>query len=201
MFCPTSKACVKFIFVPKKTRRGFVPEKTPISHRILVWFCLPTFGWFFMVDVGKYTSPMDPHGIWIRVFFLSLSCWDLSLELHAESSKSTKSFSIFLELFETKIPTAKILAKNHSNHHPPQKITKNSLQNFTQNHPPTKFFTPKKTSESVFLPQKQKIPQLLGVFLNFRTPQGRPCTKYQCRTFRWGIGKGKDSDTKPAGGS
>ena len=24
---------------------------------------LPTFGWFFMVNVGKYTSPMDPMGI------------------------------------------------------------------------------------------------------------------------------------------
>ena len=32
---------------------------------------LPTFGWFFMVNVGKYTSLMDPMG-----FFVPLAgCW------------------------------------------------------------------------------------------------------------------------------
>ena len=36
-------------------------KRTIISHRIHVGY-LPAFGWF-MVNVGKYTSPMDPTGI------------------------------------------------------------------------------------------------------------------------------------------
>ena len=33
-----------------------------ITHTIHVWVYLPTFGWFFMVNLSKYTSPMDPMG-------------------------------------------------------------------------------------------------------------------------------------------
>ena len=39
----------------------------PIGSMGLVYF--PTFGWFFMANVGKYTSPMDPMGLWGTLAF------------------------------------------------------------------------------------------------------------------------------------
>ena len=44
-----------------------------ITHKIHVWYIchyLPTFGWFCMVHVGKYTSPMDAMGKVLNTFTL-----------------------------------------------------------------------------------------------------------------------------------
>ena len=95
-----------------------------------------------MIDVGKYTSPMDPHGILDPCFFLSLSSRDLrALNFTQNSSNRQNSRQASLQ------PSS------------PQKISKKSLQNFTQNH--HSLNNPKKESEEHFFCRKKKN-------LNFR---------------------------------
>ena len=120
---------------PEKTGEVLSPKKIPYPIGslygilcIFAYICL-----FFMVDVGKYTSPMDPHGIWIRVFFCHFKSRPESLELHLESSKSTN----FLK----------------PKFQPPSK----SLQNFTGKPLPPQKNLPKKEIRCVFFfPQQKK---------------------------------------------
>ena len=72
----------------KQTQKGllFPFIKSLTIHGTIVY--LPTFGWIFMVNVGKYTSPMDAMGINSKLYHT----WILSASFPQNSlSRSRQS--------------------------------------------------------------------------------------------------------------
>lgn len=187
MFCHTSKACTLFLFLSRTTGEFEVPEKTPISHRILVWYtCAYSWLIFYGKLVGKNTSPMDPHGIWIRVFFLSLSSRDLSLEFSLRIIEIHEEFLHFLQNFlkpKFQPPNSRQASlqpsspnKNH------QKVTS---KNITGKTTAPKQFTPKRHRKCFFLPPKKRSLNCWG----FLSTSGRRRGGHVQSTNAGGIGR------------